>query len=435
MVISTWMVIIMEDKDIYKSSRIAYIFEATFEYFISIIIAGAFLAKLLNKSGISDSLIGIITSFVALACVAQMFSVMFIRPVKPVKKWVTAITFIKHILLAGLYMVPMLNVPQIVKTILVIVFILGGQLIANIAVPFKTNWLMSLVDSRERGVFTAKKEIASLLGGMIFSYVMGAISDHYTDIGNDNMAFLICQITIIVLGLLHFAMLVISKEPEREIVQRERQSFLDMLKCTFGNATVRKLMYLNMLWSGFTYFSRSYFGVYEIKELGFSLTYVSVITIVSSFARIAFSRFFGRLADRTSWAYMMTIGFGISAVAFFIQSFTTPATGKVLYMIYSVLYFVSMAGINGGLMNIVFDYADEKTRTAVLGIKTAVGGVFGFLATIVGGWLLDYIQKSGNMFLGLNVYAQQVLSFITFVGIVIIVFYMKFVIQKLNKVE
>ena len=94
-----------------------------------------------------------------------------------------------------------------------------------------------------------------------------------------------------------------------------------------------------------------------------------------------------------------------------------------------------MAGINGGLMNIVFDYADEKTRTAVLGIKTAIGGVVGFLATIVGGWLLDYIQKSGNMFLGLNVYAQQVLSFITFVGIVIIVFYMKFVIQKLKKVN
>ena len=425
----------MEDKDIYKSSRTAYIFEAAFEYFVSVIIAGAFLAKLLTKAGISDSLTGIITSFVSLACVAQLFSVMLIRPTKPVKKWVTFLTIVKNFLFVGLYMLPMMEISQGLKTALVVVFILGGQLIANIAVPFKTNWLMSLVDNRDRGKFTATKEIVSLLGGMVFSYTMGAISDHYTDIGNDEMAFVICQITIIVLALLHLAMLIISKEPEREIVYKDKVKITDMLKSTFGNKTVRRLIYLDVMWASFTYFSRSYFGIYEIKELGFSLTYVSVITIVSSFARIAFSKLFGKLADDTSWAKMMTICFGIAGIGFLVQSFTVPENGKVLYMIYSVLYFISMAGINGGLMNIVFDYTDETNRTSVLGIKTAVGGVCGFLATIVGGWLLDYIQKSGNMLFGLNVYAQQVLSFITFAGIVLIVFYMKFVIQKLKKVK
>ena len=425
----------MNNKDIYKSSRLAYICEATFEYFISMIIAGAFLAKLLTKTGISDQLTGIITSFVSLAYVSQFFAVIFIRPTKPVKKWVTLLTFVKSILFVGLYMVPLLNVPQIVKTVLVIVFILGGQLIANVAMPFKTNWLMSLIDLRKRGDFTAKKEITSLLGGMAFSYIMGAVSDHYTDIGNDRVAFIICQITVIVLGILHVAMLVVAKEPEESQSVQEKTSLAQMIKGTIGNKTIRRIIYVNMLWSGLTYFSTSYFGVYQIKELGFSLTYVSVITIVSSFARVIVSRPLGRLADRTSWESMMTICFGIAAVAFFAAAVTAPANGKVMFMVYSVLYYISMAGINGGLINIVFDYADEQSRTAVLGIKTAIGGLCGFFATIVSGWILDFVQKNGNSVFGITIYAQQLLALITFVGLILTIIYMRKVVHKLKKLE
>ncbi|MBQ8637330.1 MAG: MFS transporter [Clostridia bacterium] len=424
----------MPERDKYKSSRIAYIWEAAFEYFISLIIAGAFLAKLLTKTGISDQLTGIITSFVSLAYVSQFFAVIFIRPTKPVKKWVTLLTFIKSILFVGLYMVPMLDIPQGVKTVLVVVFILGGQLIANVAVPFKTNWLMSLIDLRRRGDFTAKKEIVSLLGGMAFSYIMGAVSDHYTQIGNDAMAFVICQITVIVLGILHVLMLIVAREPEESRLAQEKTSLIQMLKGTFGNKTIRRIIYVNMLWSGFTYFSFSYFGVYQIKELGFSLTYVSVITIVSSFARVIVSRPLGRLADRTSWAGMMTLCFGIAAVAYLVAGFTVPSNGKWFYMIYSILYYISMAGINGGLINIVFDYADEKSRTAVLGIKTAIGGLCGFFSTIVGGWLLDLVQKNGNSLFGITVYAQQVLSFITFIGLILTIIYMRKVVHKLKKI-
>lgn len=424
----------MENQDIYKASRGAYIFEAAFEYFISLIIAGAFLAKLLTKTGISDQLTGIITSFVSLAYVSQFFSVLLIRPTKPVKKWVTLLTAIKSAFFVGLYMVPMLEVSQGIKTALVILFILGGQLISNVAIPFKTNWFMSLVDLRKRGAFTAKKEIVSLLGGMAFSYIMGAASDYYTNIGNDEMAFLICRITIVVLAILHIAMLIIAREPEESQKLQEKSSLKEILAITLGNKTIRRIIYVNMLWTGMTHFSVSYFGVYQIKELGFSLTYVSIITMVSSFARIIFSRPLGRLADRTSWEHMMTICFGIAVVAYFAMGITVPANGKIMYMVYSVLSYISMAGINSGLINIVFDYADEKTRTAVLGIKTSIGGLCGFLTTIIGGWILSAVQKNGNQIFGITIYAQQLLAFMTCIGLILTIVYMRKVVHKMKRI-
>lgn len=103
-------------------------------------------------------------------------------------------------------------------------------------------------------------------------------------------------------------------------------------------------------------------------------------------------------------------------------------------LIYLVLYYISMAGINSGLINIVFDYANEKSRTAVLGIKSAIGGLCGFFATIVGGWILDAVQRNGNKIFGITVYAQQLLAFITCIGLILIIVYMRKVVHKINRI-
>ena len=46
------------NKDIYKTSRVLYIIEAALEYFISLVVTGAYLAKLAESIGISDALTG-----------------------------------------------------------------------------------------------------------------------------------------------------------------------------------------------------------------------------------------------------------------------------------------------------------------------------------------------------------------------------------------
>ena len=58
----------------YKRSRMAYLLECAFEYFTAILVTDAFLAKVLSYMGLSDSLIGIISTFVTLACVFQLFA-------------------------------------------------------------------------------------------------------------------------------------------------------------------------------------------------------------------------------------------------------------------------------------------------------------------------------------------------------------------------
>ncbi len=73
------------EKDIYKTSRFMYILEAAFEYFISLMVAGAYLARLTTEIGMSDAMTGIISSLGSLASCFQIAAI-FLFANRNVKK-------------------------------------------------------------------------------------------------------------------------------------------------------------------------------------------------------------------------------------------------------------------------------------------------------------------------------------------------------------
>lgn len=413
------------EKDIYRTSRISYIIEAALEYFIAMLISDSFLATLLTRTGVSDASAGIVTQLASLAFTMQLVSV-FVRPRHGVKLLVTVLHLVNQLTFVSLYLIPGTGFPQSVKVAVFVVMFLGGHIIANIAQPYKLSWLMSLVPDKSRGRFTANKEIISLLGGMAFSYAMGAVVDHYKDIGDENMGFTLCGITIFVLAVLHTVSLVIVKEKPEETATDEKVSFGEAVRKTFTNKALLKILMIDVLWYVTTGIAVSFYGVYETNDLGFSLKFCAVITILYSLVRSGFSRFLGGLADKYSWAKMLLLCFGIAGLAFFVNIFTVPSNGKVMFTLYYCLYAVAMAGINSGLMNITFDYVPHEDRAAALGIKYALGGTVGFLSSIVGSVIVKHIQENGNTFAFFGeVYAQQILSAIAFAVCIILVLYIR----------
>ena len=77
-----------KQKDIYKTSRVLYIIEAALEYFIALMMIGAYLAKLTEAIGISDAVTGILSAFVSLGFGFQVVA-LFLANKRPVKRWVT----------------------------------------------------------------------------------------------------------------------------------------------------------------------------------------------------------------------------------------------------------------------------------------------------------------------------------------------------------
>ena len=427
----------LTEKAFYKNNRRLYIVEAAVEYFISLLITGAFLATVLKQIGVPDSVVGITSALTSFGFSAQLIAVLFVRPGKKIKRYITFMHLANQLMFSFLYLIPFINIPSSIKIALFIIMFLGGHLLSHLAMPFKLSYLMGFVDDGIRGRFTANKEIVSLIGGMVFSFVMGWVIDYFKEIGKDETGFVLSGITIFVLALIHLATLVFTKDDkENQVLQSgEKPSVKNVLEFTLFDKRMNKVIILDIIWHFGTGLSTSFFGTYITNdtELAFSLSAVAIITALGSISRILFSRYFGSFADKYGFAKMLTLSFGIGAFAFLINSFACPGKFRYFYVAYVVIHSVFMAGTNSGMTNIVFDYTSVSHRSYALGVKAALGGFAGFFASLIGAKILETVQHNGNMLFGFHVYAQQVLSFLTFAVFALNIIYIKAVIEKMKK--
>lgn len=420
------------ENDVYKKSRLMYIFEAALEYLVSILVANSFLATLTKYIGMSDGLTGIISSFISLGCVFQLISLFIRRP--RMKPFVVTFSIINQLLFLLLYVIPVINISGTIKAVIFTVSIFTAYLTYNIAHPAKINWFMSLVDDGIRGRFTANKEIVSLLSGMVFTYAMGSLVDRFEAAGKIEMAFIVSAVVIFVLMVLHTLTMLFSKEKDIYKVGTEKMGIFREKVAVLKDKNVIRVTVVFILWNIAMYSTLPFFGTYQIKELGFSLTFVSVLQIVSGFLRMTFSRFMGSFADKKSFAVMIRLCFTIAAVGFVFTVFCVPKNGRLFFAAYSALNAIAMSGINSALINLVFDSVEPEKRADSLAISQALSGVAGFLSTLCISALVMHIQRSGNIFFGINIYAQQVASFIGLIfTLASIVYVSVFLIGKKGK--
>ena len=418
------------EKDIYKTSRFLYILEAAFSWFVLLLARDAFLAKLAGAIGISDSLTGLLTAFVSLGCGFQFIAIFLVNK-RPVKRYVTVLHGMNELCFALLYCVPFIKISQTGKTLLFVLFLLGGYVVYNILSSPKINWYMALVEDKNRGRFTAYKEIVSLIGGFLFTFIMGVVIDKFEAAGNVNGAFAVCGFTVFSLMVVHSVTLLCSKEKpvENKMEVSVKQAFVEII----GDKNVFKVILLLVIGNITLYASTPFTSTYQIKELGWSMSLVSIGAALSAVSQAVFSFPLGKFADKHSFAKMLNICYAISALEFMLSMFTVPSNGKVLMMIVLILRGIKTAGISSATINIVYDYVSTEKRMVALALANALSGFAGFFTTLAVSPLVSYIQNNGNVFLGIQVYAQQVVAVISLVLNILLIVYLNVVVKRIKR--
>lgn len=416
-----------------RTSRVAFVLVESFEYFITLFVTGTMLGYLLDTVGFSDSLQGIIGTVSTFACGAQLFT-LFLSG-KRVKRICTLTNVINQLGFSVLYLFPLFDLSQNLKTTLLLILLIGGHLLNNAIRSSKIAMFMDSVPLDKRGSFTAVKEMISLAGGILISLVMGRIADTYRDAGGlpTREYYVICATALLLMGAIHAASMLISTEKVKPC--ESKVSLADTVKRISKNKNFIKVVIVGLIWNMASAFSISFFASYQREELAFSFTVIAVLSTVSAIARILASPLLGKIADKYSFATSMTISFILAAIAFSAMIFTVPST-RWLYAVYASFYGFSMAGINSGVINLVYDYVEDKDRAAAMGVKNALGGVLAFLTALLSGAIMSAIQSGGGFkIFGITLYAQQILSILSVVAIVILIAYMRLIIVPLHRVS
>ncbi|MBE7027026.1 MAG: MFS transporter [Ruminococcaceae bacterium] len=414
----------------YKISRIAYMAHAAFNYFVSLVVVDVFLSNLLNHMGVSDSLIGVIGSIAQFAFLFQLLSIFIVRKLRGAKIFSMTMVTISQILFALLYMLPMTAIGQEMKIVLTMLCILISYAANQLVAGMIYNWAYLYVDPRARGVFSAKNEMISLGGGVIFAYIMGLVVDYYESIGNAYGGFSFLAATILSLSLLSFvSLMLIKNDKNSEKISTQQDSFGEVLKNTFGNKGFVSVMIVGILYQIGMGVTGGFLGTFKTIDLAISISAVQLINNAGCIIRACISIPFGKFSDKYSYATGLKLGFALCCVGYFALVFATPKTWWLI-IIFTILINVSYAGTVGNSNNIIYSCVDKKYVVQAMAIKNSTSGIGNFCAALVGGKILSSIQANSNMVFGHYIYGQQILAAISTVILLLCVVFIHFVVEK-----
>lgn len=416
--------------DSYRTSRVMYIIEAMFENFIAILSTGAYLAKLTTTIGISDSVTAILSAITSLSSVFQIVSISIAHK-NPIKPIIIPIQIVAQLMFAGLYAIPLIGFNSGVVALFSIIIILSNAL-KSIVSPLKINWFMSLVDAKKRGSYTATLTIVSIVGQIIFSLAASNAVDRFEARGNMRGAFIALTITILVLTVMTNLPLFLAKE-KHEVNERRTSPFRSV-KDLFKNKRYVHAITIFAIYS-LTSIGGAFLGTYQIKELGFSMTFIAILDTIVSIIQIGALALFGRLSFHMQhravirMAYIFAIGTNTALI------FTTTSTGKVLFFTYRIFSMLYASSIAVSQRNFLFEICPPEERTSAISIFSMTSGLVSFIATVVATPIFNYMQANGVIIFGKSVFPQQVFAAAALVLVIVVnvlwsIFYKEFYPNK-----
>ena len=417
--------LVLKTKDKYALSRVLYWLEAAFAYFIDILAGGAFLAKLTSEIGISDSMTAILTSLTSLAGVAQLFSI-YLSHKAPYKRFVIPIMLGAELIYACLYLIPFLDMSKEAMSLLFFAAMLLAKLLINVISPLKTTWFMNLVPIQDRGSYTAILQVVSLISGAAVSFGAGYLIDNFQANGNISGAFITLSIAILVFTFSNFLTLIFSREKELTKKTEKRKSS-DSIKYLAKDRKYKRLILILLFAAIGNNVITPFLGTYQVNELGFSMTFISIISVVFSAASMVFVLFFGKLSRNFQHRTILRIGYPVVFLSYVLNIFTTPQNGAVMFIVYSIVLRVGSAAIAISSTNLLLEITPIEHHATALSINTVITGVLSFLATLAVSPLIDFMQNRGNTLFGMTVYAQQLLSALCAFFYLLLILYYNFV--------
>jgi Na+/melibiose symporter-like transporter len=329
-----------------------------------------------------------------------------------------------------LYLLPFFNIPERLRTVIVVGCLLIAYFGNYLVTSLIFNWGNSYVDPNGRAGFAATKEIVSHLSGVVVSLSMGWAMDRFTEAGNIQGGFLFIALMMAIFAIGDFICLMCMKNQKTERKPEEQtEPFREVVRKLFSNKGFCSAIVVHVIWTVSVYMTVGFMGTYKTKELLLTVGTVQIINIAGCLIRACFSKPIARYADKRTYAAGIKLGMTIAAVGYLINIFTTPSLW-FLVILYTIIYNVSCAGTTQNLINVTYNYVDRKYFVQASAIKASVSGLCGFGASMLGSRILDAVQKNGNTVFGFTVYGQQILSAISLTIVLFGILFVKLVMEK-----
>jgi MFS family permease len=358
--------------------------------------SGVVLLALALHIGASNIEIGIIAAIPLLTQMLQAPTVTLVERLRTRKRIAVIAVFTARLALPVYAMVPFIPNPRIAALVLIAAALLHYGLNAVTACSWNS-WIRDLVPAEQLGKFfgrrlvygTGVSTLATIAAAIALDYAQGAEAIRDRIFAGLYLFGFVC-------GLISTAALARVPEPE----MRGAPGSMPLARLLWE--PLRQTNFRNMLryvasWQFAVNLAMPFFTVYFVRALGYSMSFVLVLTVVSQLANVAVVRTWGELSDRFTNKTVLSLAspLFIACIAgmALTSSFDPGVTRSTWLIVLHIVMGAAGAGVGLASSNIVMKLSPAGAATSFMAASALVSAIAAGTAPMVGGLAADFFAR------------------------------------------
>jgi MFS family permease len=257
------------------------------------------------------------------------------------------------------------------------------------------SWMRDLVPEDRYGRFFGLRNFATTALSLTLSLGAGVFIDAWNHHAGGSGAYAYSLMFLLggLAGLFGVYLLAITPEPAMAAPQVRLHPFR-LLAEPFHHSNFRRLIAFLAAWNFAVNLAAPFFAVYMLRTLGFAMSTVVALNVVSQISNLAFLHLWGRLSDRFGSRSVLAVAAPLFLFCLLAWSLTgLPWLARLLLALLVVLHIlmgIATAGVVLASGNIAMKLSPIGRATAYLAANGVVTAVSASLASLFGGACADF---------------------------------------------
>jgi MFS family permease len=357
--------------------------------------SGVVLLALALHIGASNVEIGLLAAIPLLTQVLQAPTVTLVERVRRRRLISVSSVFVARLALPAYAAVPFIPDRDVAAGVLLAAALLHYGLNAVGACSWNS-WMRDLLPPDRLGQFFSRRGLWGTIVSVVATVAAAlALDSAQASEAEGDRVFAALYLAGFAFGLVSTAFLAMVPEPQMPPAgptARLHKLLLQPLK----DRNFRNMLRYLASWQFAVNLATPFFTVYFVRELGFSMSFVLILSVISQLANIAVVRGWGYLSDRFTNKSVLSVATPLYILCIAAMAFASEfeGTGRAAYLIgLHLVMGATGAGVGIGGGNIVMKLSPHGISTSYMAANALIGAVAAGSAPIVGGWAADFFAK------------------------------------------
>ena len=405
----------------YKTNYKKYLTAATLDNTANKIMSSTFIVGYGIYLGLSDRIIGLYVVSKSIMCLVQIFAASIFSKTGQSKKVTLGLYSLYRFFGAFPILIPFISQDNIVRTILFVISILFYNIFGQLGYTPLVNWRMSILKEEDRAKFYATKNLIQNTLVMATSLGAGVLLDKYTQAGNEFKGFAILFSLIVFINIIDIYLRTTTYKPE---IQENKVNIKETIKEPLKDKHFLKILVFTGLYTLSLNIGIQYLSLFQLKYLGISYTYVSILNIILSLANAVFGIIWAKIYNYRGGKNII-LPMLVAYIGMFILLSNTSADKTFILIIAFILYGIGESAYGLFDHNVIYELAQEKYKTVYLSINKTICGLVSIIVPVVTSVIMVDENNTENI---------KMIFGISIILFVVTLIYYKFSINnKLNK--